>query len=247
MKNFWINAAAIILAVGLFSGESFAGGKSKGSAKKSSDAKSGKSAKGKSSKTSGEGKKPSQPEPAAVGEAQKKTKITVLGVLGYSLAEKGLAFGGSLGTQKANGSGVDLGLTYSRGTIGIISAARTHFSGRYRQSVMGKGFVAGGLGFSMLSGEWLAISEDQTSESPGSASVKVVTIGGAIGLRLPLGGFVVGADLIDFSYQIMKMGLQSKRPEEAIYDVDADAQQANFNKYAGGALIMSKLAIGIAF
>lgn len=216
--------------------------------KRTSKAKSNKSKKSGNSKNSGEVAKSeigvgSKEEDAAA----QKTKITILGAGGFSLAEKSGVGGGSIGTLKSSGSGVDLGLTMAKGNSSVLLVEKTHVGIRYRQGIAKLAYVAGGLGFSSFKGSWNSLSSDGSSESPVFSTVKAVTIDAGFGFRLPLGAIVVGADLVDIAVPIVKMGLAPATADNAIYADDTKVQQAAFGKYSGGVAVECKLTVGFAF
>ncbi len=234
---------------------------------KKSKAEASGEATGKASKTPSKSKskkssKENNPTDASKGEARtdpkvedaakQKTRITVLGAGGFSLGEKSYIFGGSLGTLQKSGSGLDFGVTrtglpITKAGTGVVLSEKIHVGLRYRLGIAKLAYVGGGLGYSSFKGSWNALSGDAKSESPEVSSMKAVTFDGGFGVRLPLGAIVIGADLVDVSFPIMKMGLAKAAHASEVYVVDGNVQQSAFEKYAGGLAVETKLTLGFSF
>jgi hypothetical protein len=218
------------------------------SSKRTSKAKSNKSKKSGNAKNSSAAAM-SEESPSSSDEdaATQKSKITILGALGYSLAEKSLVGGGSIGTLKGTGSGVDLGFTMVKGNSGVMLVEKTHVGLRYRSGIAKIAYLGGGLGYSRFKGSWNSLSSDESSELTVFSTVKAITFDAGFGFRLPLGVILVGADLVDISVPISKMGLVPADTKDPIFADDTKVQQAAFGKYAGGVAVESKLTLGFAF
>ena len=250
----WLTILMLSVALVSFSNEGQAIGSSakKGSAKSSSK-KARKPDKEKRTNT-GNGKATIEgekihPLKMDVGsdESESKSKTSVLADIGFSVKEKGIAFGASIGTYNSSGSGLDLGVLRATGAVGVLNVSNLHIGARYRYGIAKIAFIGGGLGLSSVDGTWYVVSSGAQTETLASGSLKVVTLDAGLGLRLPLGIVLVGADLVDVSIPLAKMGSVTKDPAEEIYAEDAAIQRAKFTSYAGGISIVSKLSIGIAF
>lgn len=181
-------------------------------------------------------------------EASGKSKFELLGNIGLSPSPL-VGFGATLGLIKDSGSGGELTVSYAAGKSDTIGYKVLHAGGRYRRGLIKVGYVAGGLGLRMASGNWFVLNTTGDAEYAGSASLNAVTLDAAVGAQFKLGSIAIGADLAGFSYPIFKMGVKANKPVEEDYDEsDADTQQAKFDKAAAGMhLILLKVGVGFMF
>lgn len=235
---------SIMLGVGTMSAPVFAAEK-KTSAKKNKLKKKKKTEKKKdAAKATAGAETPMEGESAGTGKSKKE----LLGNLGLSPSPL-VGFGFTAGSLNSTGSGPELGFTYSSGKSGTIGAKVTHLGARYRIGALKIGYLAGGVGFRMASGNWFVLNQTQDNEYKAGASLNAVTFDGAVGAQMRLGSILIGADLVGFSYPIFKMGVKKTIPTEEDYDTaDADSQQAKFDKLGAGLnLTLFKAGVGLMF
>jgi hypothetical protein len=185
---------------------------------------------------------------SSINGAGASSKIELLGNLGYTTS-KLLVFGATVATEAATGGGKDLSLSRSSGAVGLLSVAMTHIGARYRMSVMKGGYIAGGVGLRMAEGAWFVVNASGNGESEAKSSLNAITADGAVGYKMHFGSIVFGADLLEFSFPLVKMGVKKTPPSDPEYDpADASAQQAAFDKFGAGlSLTIVKLGLGISF
>jgi hypothetical protein len=160
-----------------------------------------------------------------------------------------VGFGASVGILNAQRKGLEAGFLLAGGKSGTIAAQVTQLSGRYRLPFGNFFYGAGGVGLRMAKGSWYVLNQTADAEYKAGASFNAVTLDGAAGAQTSLGPILIGADLVGFSFPLLKMGVKNTRPTEEDYDTaDADSQQGKFNKLAAGlTLTVARLGIGIQF
>jgi hypothetical protein len=157
--------------------------------------------------------------------------------------------GATFGSLSARGSGMEFMVFLASGRSTTIAAQVSHVGARMRLPFGRFFYGAGGAGFRMAKGSWYVLNQTADAEYQAGSSLNAVTLDGAVGGQMKFGSLIVGADLVGVSYPVLKIGVKTKKPAEEDYDPDdADAQQAKFNKLAGGlTLTVAKVGIGFAF